>query len=96
MGSQLSQQGNEETVAQFFSRHLGAEAAEPFVAPFVSGVYAGDVHQLSAKAAFGQVTELADAGGGLLAGAILSHRQRNKPMTPTDSSIPKTKPEVSE
>ncbi len=92
MGTQLSQQGGEETVAEFFSRHLGAEVAERLVAPFVSGVYAGNVHQLSASAAFRQVTQLADAGGGLLAGAMLSHRQHHKPMTATDPSIPKTKP----
>ncbi|WP_242056819.1 MULTISPECIES: protoporphyrinogen oxidase [Oscillatoriales] len=42
MGSQLSAQGGEETVAQFFQRHLGSEVTQRLVAPFVSGVYAGD------------------------------------------------------
>lgn len=60
--------------------------AERLVAPFVSGVYVGNVHQLSGSAAFRQVTQLADAGGGLLAGAMLSHRQHQKPMTATDLS----------
>jgi len=85
--------GEEETVADFFTRHLGKEVAQRLVAPFVSGVYAGDVDQLSAKAAFGRVTQLADVGGGLLAGAILS-RSKKKPSSstgPENSGIPQTK-----
>lgn len=92
MGDRLSQQEGEETVAQFFSRHLGAEVTERLVAPFTSGVYAGDIEQLSASAAFGRVTQLADVGGGLLAGAMLGRSQRKKAMQPTDPRIPKTKP----
>jgi oxygen-dependent protoporphyrinogen oxidase len=92
VGTHFSQQGDEETVAQFFSRHLGAEVAERLVAPFVSGVYAGDIHQLSASTAFPRVTQLADAGGGLLAGVLRSRRQRNQPMMPSEPSIPETKP----
>jgi oxygen-dependent protoporphyrinogen oxidase len=83
----------EETVAEFFTRHLGSEVAQRLVSPFVSGVYAGDVDQLSAKAAFGRVTQLADVGGGIVAGAILSRRQKPKstPKTAKSSDIPETK-----
>ena len=82
----------EETVADFFTRHLGSEVAQRLVSPFVSGVYAGDVDQLSAKAAFGRVTQLADVGGGIVAGAILSRRQKPKsPPQKADVDIPKTK-----
>jgi oxygen-dependent protoporphyrinogen oxidase len=91
MGSQLSQQGSEETVSQFFQRHLGTEVMQRLVEPFVSGVYAGDPQQLSAAAAFGRVTKMADVGGGLVAGALLSARKRPKKM-PVDSNIPQTKP----
>ena len=42
MGARLSQQGDEETVSQFFRRHLGTEVMQRLVEPFVSGVYAGD------------------------------------------------------
>jgi len=87
---QLSSQ--EETVADFFTRHLGSEVAQRLVSPFVSGVYAGDVEQLSAQAAFGRVTQLADVGGGLVAGAILSRRQKQKsPSDAVEVDIPKTK-----
>lgn len=82
----------EETVAEFFSRHLGSEVARRLVSPFVSGVYAGDVDRLSAQAAFGRVTQLADVGGGLVAGAILSRRQKSaSPKASVRSDIPETK-----
>jgi len=80
----------EETVDQFFTRHLGAEVGQRLVAPFVSGVYAGDVHQLSARAAFGRITQLADLGGGLLAGAVRS--RLSQPKSPPDPNLPQTKP----
>ncbi|MEG4306291.1 protoporphyrinogen oxidase [Microcoleus sp. D3_18a_C4] len=91
MGAGLSQQGNEETVSQFFRRHLGQEVMQRLVEPFVSGVYAGDPQQLSAAAAFGRVAKMADLGGGLMAGALLSAKNRPKKM-PADPNVPKTRP----
>jgi len=92
MATTLSQQGGEETVAQFFRRHLGAEVTERLVAPFVSGVYAGDVHQLSAGAAFRRIAQLSDVGGGLVAGAILTRKQRQKRRTQQDPNLPTVRP----
>ncbi len=86
----IGSQAREETVSQFFSRHLGTEVAERLVSPFVSGVFAGDVDQLSASAAFGKLTRLADVGGSLVAGAILSRKAKPKPKP--DPALPKTKP----
>ncbi|MEG4623527.1 protoporphyrinogen oxidase [Microcoleus sp. w1-18aA5] len=91
MGDRLSQQGDEETVSQFFRRHLGQEVMQRLVEPFVSGVYAGDPQQLSAAAAFGRVAKMADVGGGLVAGALLSARKRPKKL-PADPNVPKTRP----
>ncbi|MFS8119975.1 MAG: protoporphyrinogen oxidase, partial [Microcoleus sp.] len=91
MGDRLSQQGGEETVSEFFRRHLGTEVMQRLVEPFVSGVYAGDPQQLSAAAAFGRVTKMADLGGGLVAGALLSAKKNPKKM-PADPNVPKTKP----
>ncbi|TAG91209.1 MAG: protoporphyrinogen oxidase [Oscillatoriales cyanobacterium] len=91
MGATLSQQGGQETVSQFFGRHLGTEVMQRLVEPFVSGVYAGDPQQLSAAAAFGRVTRMADLGGGLVAGALLGARKAPKKM-PADPNVPKTKP----
>lgn len=92
IGADLSEQGGEETVAQFFRRHLGAEVSERLVAPFVSGVYAGDPDRLSASASFRRIVQLSEMGGGLLAGAILQRRGAKKQVKPQDPSIPKTRP----
>lgn len=60
----------EESVASFFKRRLGAEVAHRLVAPFVSGIYAGDSERLSAQAAFPQIVELETAYGSLFRGAL--------------------------
>lgn len=90
MAFDLNGSSGEETVAQFFGRHLGSEVVERLVAPFVSGTFAGDPDKLSAAGAFGRVVRMAEIGGGLLAGAILSRKQNQKPQEPLDPRIPKT------
>lgn len=80
----------EESVDQFFSRILGRQAVERLVAPFISGVYAGDPKRLSAKAAFAKISRLETNYGGLLAGAVLSMKER-KAQKLNDPNIPKPK-----
>jgi protoporphyrinogen/coproporphyrinogen III oxidase len=80
----------EESIADFFKRQLGDEVAERLVAPFVSGVYAGDPNQLSMGAAFRRLSVLEENYGGLLAGAILA--RKSAPKTIPNPNIPKTKP----
>jgi oxygen-dependent protoporphyrinogen oxidase len=91
----------EETVAQFFKRHLGQEVVDRLVVPFISGVYAGNTDKLSAAAAFGKIFRLEKNYNGLVAGAILSRlakRKQEKESTAKPNSIydrqeiPKTKP----
>lgn len=91
MGAQLSEQGGEETVSQFFRRHLGQEVMQRLVEPFVSGVYAGDPNQLSAAAAFARVARMSDTGGGLLAGAVTSRQKQPKVKEIMDPRVPQTK-----
>jgi protoporphyrinogen/coproporphyrinogen III oxidase len=50
-------------------RRLGAEAARALVAPFVTGVYAADAHDVGLAAGFPMLAEL-DARGGLVRGMI--------------------------
>ena len=91
MGQPLSQQNGEETISQFFERHLGSEVLKRLVEPFVSGVYAGDPQQLEISSAFARVARMAYSGGGLVAGAVLSRGQNKSSQKPADPSIPQTK-----
>ncbi|MED5371755.1 MAG: protoporphyrinogen oxidase [Myxococcota bacterium] len=60
----------EESVAQFVRRRLGQEALERLVQPMVTGIYAGDVENMSVQGAFPKLKELERQHGSLLRGAI--------------------------
>lgn len=60
---------SDESVHAFAARRLGAEAARAFVAPFVTGIYAADAHDISLAAGFPKLAEL-DARGGVVRGMI--------------------------
>ena len=55
--------GQDESVHDFAARRLGAEAARAIVAPFVTGVYAADAHDISLEAGFPKLASLARNGG---------------------------------
>ncbi|MCS6876036.1 MAG: protoporphyrinogen oxidase [Aquificaceae bacterium] len=61
---------SEESVAEFVRRRLGDEFLNYIVAPFLSGVYAGDPEMLSVKYAVKRVYELERRFGSLIKGAI--------------------------
>src|ERR1700689_1175047 len=70
-----------ESVAAFVRRKFGNEILEYLVAPFGSGVYAGDPEKLSLKAAFPQVDQWERQHGSVLRGAMKS-RSRGDTKTP--------------
>jgi oxygen-dependent protoporphyrinogen oxidase len=68
----------EETVANFVRRKFGHEILEYLVAPFVSGVYAGNPEQLSLKAAFPSLDQWERDYGSVLRGAMKSRPAKAK------------------
>ncbi|MBM4383438.1 MAG: protoporphyrinogen oxidase [Deltaproteobacteria bacterium] len=64
--------GARETVAQFVARRLGPEALEKLVAPFLTGVYAGDETQLGANAVFPSLVRFERERGSIVGGALAS------------------------
>ena len=74
---------SDETIANFVRRKFGNEILEYLVAPFVSGVYAGDPERLSLRAAFPQVDEWEREYGSVLRGAI-----KSRPKGETKASRP--------
>ena len=55
--------GVDESVHAFAARRLGAEAARAIVAPFVTGIYAADAHDISLEAGFPRLAALESHGG---------------------------------
>lgn len=75
--------GSEETIGEFVRRKFGHEILEYLVAPFVSGVYAGDPEKLSLRAAFPDLEEWETKYGSVLRGAIKSRpSKRNRSGPP--------------
>ena len=91
----------DESVHAFAARRLGAEAARAIVAPFVTGVYAADAHDISLEAGFPKLAALESHGGlarGLLREAArkipgrvlgLAAGKRPKPRPPSGLFAPK-------
>ena len=61
----------DDTVMSFARRRLGREAAQYLIAPFVSGVFAGDPEQLGARDAFPRLWQWEHDAGSVLMGAVL-------------------------
>ncbi|MFN0251798.1 MAG: protoporphyrinogen oxidase, partial [Kofleriaceae bacterium] len=57
----------DESVYEVASRRFGPEAARAIVAPFVTGVFAADAHDISLEAGFPRLAEL-DREGGIVRG----------------------------
>ena len=66
----------DESLAAFFRRRLGAEAFNYFIEPLVAGIYAGDADELSLKATFPRFHELEQEYGSLIKGMRAQQRRR--------------------
>ena len=67
-----------ETAWEFFDRRFGEEAATYIMGPFVSGIYAGDVRQLGARAAFQKFWSFERDRGSMVIGAFGYMWQKKK------------------
>jgi oxygen-dependent protoporphyrinogen oxidase len=67
--------GGDESVWDFASRRLGAQAADRLVAPMVLGVFAGDAKRLSLPSAFPRLAALEHEHGSLVRGMMARRRQ---------------------
>jgi len=60
----------DETLAEFGTRHLGREAFEKLIDPMASGVFAGDARKMSLKSCFPRIHEVESEYGSLIRGLI--------------------------
>jgi protoporphyrinogen/coproporphyrinogen III oxidase len=70
---------DDESIAAFVRRKFGDELLNRLVAPFVSGVYAGDSERLSLRAAFPKLHEFEAQYGSVLRGAMKSRPAKGSP-----------------
>ena len=71
----------DESVAAFVRRKFGDDILANLVAPFISGVYAGDPEWLSLASAFPPLRRLEAEHGSILRGALKSMRNKTGPRT---------------
>lgn len=69
---------DDETAWEFFCRRFGHEAATFIMSPFVSGIYAGDVKRLGARAAFTKFWQFEKDSGSMILGAFKYMRAKRK------------------
>lgn len=70
---------NDESISAFIRRKFGDELLERLVAPFVSGIYAGDPEKLSLRASFPKLHEFELKYGSVLRGAMKSRPPKGTP-----------------
>ncbi len=69
----------DESVASFIRRKFSPELLDKLVAPFVSGIYAGDPEKLSLRAAFPQLHEAERSAGSLIRGMMRAAKSKPGP-----------------
>ncbi len=73
----------DESIHSFFSRRVGKEVVETFLDPLVTGIYAGSIHNLSAKSCFPKLFEWERHYGSLTKGAFINRfSKRNEVVSP--------------
>jgi protoporphyrinogen/coproporphyrinogen III oxidase len=70
---------NDESIASFVRRKFGDELLNQMVAPFVSGIYAGDPEKLSLRATFPALYDFENKYGSVLRGAMKSRPPKGTP-----------------
>jgi oxygen-dependent protoporphyrinogen oxidase len=63
-----SDQKGDQTLGHFFRRRLGKEVVENLIEPLLSGIYAGDIDQLSLQATFPQFQQIEEKHRSLILG----------------------------
>ncbi len=72
----------DESVAAFVRRKFSAELLDKLVAPFVSGIYAGDPEKLSLRASFPQLHEAERTSGSVIRGMLRAAKSAKRDKGP--------------
>lgn len=86
-----SKSQGDESVAGFFRRRFGAQIHDRLVAPFVTGIFAGNTEKLSVGAVFPRILEIEQQYGSVIVGMLRAKPKQGaaaKPRRSTLSSFP--------
>lgn len=72
---------SDETIYDFISHHSSSQFAERLFDPMMSGIFAGDIRQLSAEACLPQLKKLERAYGSLVWGLLRQGKKEQKPSS---------------
>ena len=81
-----SKSSGDESVASFFRRRFGSQVHDRMVAPFVTGIFAGNTEKLSVGAVFPRILEIEREYGSVVWG-MLGRRPKDKAARPRRSTI---------
>jgi oxygen-dependent protoporphyrinogen oxidase len=81
--------GEDETLAQFIQRRLGAEALDKIAEPMMSGIYNAEAERQSLLATFPRFRALEEKHGSLIRGMLASRRSRANAVAPSANGRPK-------
>lgn len=81
-----SQTSKEESVSEFIQRQFSQDILNRFIDPWITGVYAGDTHQLSSLSIFPRLKNLDNSS---ILGKFLKSKLQKKPIQPVTENIPK-------
>ena len=81
-----SKSSGDESVASFFRRRFGSQVHDRMVAPFVTGIFAGNTEKLSVGAVFPKILEIEREYGSVVWG-MLGRRPKDKAARPRRSTI---------
>lgn len=76
---------DDQSLGQLIERRLGTEVMENLTEPLLSGMYAGNIHEISLQATFPQLGEIEREFGSLIRG-ITAERKSNKTDLSTKSN----------
>jgi oxygen-dependent protoporphyrinogen oxidase len=80
--------GQDETLAEFVTRRLGAEALDKIAEPLMAGIYNAEAERQSLLATFPRFRELEEKHGSLIRGMIAGRRAQTSAKPTTNGSRP--------
>lgn len=81
----------ETSVADWMRAHFGPDFVDHFIAPFVSGIYAGDAERLCMSAAFPKFYGFEQATGSMIGGALRYMRAQQRLRGESADPLPRRK-----